>query len=640
MPIREPMPAPVERALKEEPLLSLKADVDEEGCLSERWLLYSTTEVVTATPDGTELRRLPIAAVTDARTAQAVGGGALIADTAEGAVVLVRYTAAYAGKFGLAARALKSLAKGEEVPRASAKDKPKLCSSCGRPLEEGTKVCPVCVDKGRVFNRLLSYARPYRPQLVGAAALMLLATVTELLPPYLTKLIVDHVVQPETAASALLWLVVSLGGARLAITFMQTLRGYLGVLVGARLMSDIRRDTYDALQELSLSYFDRRQTNQFIGRINQDTEAMRQFLGEGVIWVAGQFLMLACVATMMINLNWKLGLLALLPVPLVLLASSLIWPYIRNRWYRQWRSINQLNMIVGDALQGIRVVKAFGQEPQEKQRYAEANREVLDQGIKTDSLWQAVFPTFGFVIGSGALLVWFFGGHMVLGQELSLGTLIAFISYLQMMLGPLQFFSQALNWTSRAMAAADRVFEIIDAPRDVADAPDAAALDGVEGSVVLENVTFGYEHHHPVLKELSLTVEPGEMIGLVGHSGAGKSTLINLICRFYDPDQGRITLDGTDLRQVRQEDLRRRIGVVLQETFLFDGTVAENIAYAKPGATPEEILWAARVANAHDFITRMSDGYDTRSASAGTGSPAARNSGWPSPGRSCTIPGF
>ncbi|GAV14410.1 lipid A export ATP-binding/permease protein MsbA [Paenibacillus sp. NAIST15-1] len=195
---------------------------------------------------------------------------------------------------------------------------------------------------------------------------------------------------------------------------------------------------------------------------------------------------------------------------------------------------------------------------------------------------------------------------------MTLGTLMAFIGYLSMFFGPLKWFSQAVNWTSRAFAAAGRIFEIIDMKPEVPDREQAMALPSVRGAVQFENISYGYEKHRPVLKELTLAVQPGEMIGIVGHSGAGKSTLIHLLCRFYDPYSGLIRIDGIDIRDMKQESLRQHIGVVLQETFLFDGSVAQNIAYAKPDASPEEIMRAAKIANAHDFIIRMPDGYDTR----------------------------
>lgn len=612
MQIKEQLPPALQGRITSEPLFSGKADVDESGKFGERWLVITEAEALVFEEDGNLQRRLELGSVTDARALNAIGGGSLVADTAKGPIVLVRYTAAHDGKFRFAAKLLAALGKGEEIPAASSRDLPRTCPKCGHALPAGTNACPLCVDKGKVLKRLLTYASPYKLRMAIAAVMLICATLMELVPPYLTKVIVDDVLTPKNLGHALLWLVLGLGATRLVLSLMQTLRGYIGVWVGSKLMNDIRRDIYNALMGLSLSFFDRRQTSQFIGRVNSDSEAMRQFLTDGVIWVTGQVLMLVSIITMMVKLDWRLALLALVPTPIIIVASLVVWPYMRSRWYRQWRAINRLNMLVGDSLQGIRVVKAFGQERVEETRYDHANRDLMTQTIKVDGMWQGVFPFFALITGSGGLLVWYFGGWSVMRDEISLGTLMAFTAYLGMFFGPLQWFSQALNWTSRALTAADRVFEIIDTPPEVANAPDAVHLDRIRGEVVFDQVTYGYEKHHPVLKDINLTVAPGEMVGLVGHSGAGKSTMINLICRFYDPDQGSIKIDGVDLRRIDQEYLRKQIGVVLQETFLFDGTVAENIAYSKPEATPEEIMRAAKIANAHDFIVRMPDGYDTR----------------------------
>jgi ATP-binding cassette subfamily B protein len=292
--------------------------------------------------------------------------------------------------------------------------------------------------------------------------------------------------------------------------------------------------------------------------------------------------------------------------------SGVLWPMIGRRWYQQWRSIFRLNALVGDSLQGIRVVKAFGQETTEMSRYSAANKELVWHNIRIEGLWQGMFPIFALVAGAGTLLIWYYGGRTVLEGKTSIGVLIALITYLGMLLGPLQWVSQMINWATHAISAADRVFEIMDTPSDVPDTANPTPIGRVRGEVVFHQVTYGYEKHHPVLKNVDLKVAAGEMIGLVGHSGAGKSTFINLICRFYDTDEGMITIDGTDICNISQIDLRGQNGVVLQETFLFDGTIAENIAYSKPNATEEEIMRAAKIANAHDFIVRLPDGYDTR----------------------------
>jgi len=606
------LPERIREQLSVEPVFSAKSDLTPDGHFGEQWIVLSEKEITLWGADGEPTLRLDMAKVSDARAVGGVGGGTLLADTKEGPVVIARYTAALTALFGYAAKLLGAMAKGEERPTASDNEFPRYCPSCGNPLAEGTQVCPVCKNNGKVVLRMLRYAKPYKLQMAAAGFLLVLTAIVELIPPYLTKIMIDDVLQPGDMGSTLLWVVLGLGATTLVMSVMQTVRGLIGVWVGSKLMGDLRKDIYDALMRLSLAFFDRRQTSQFIGRVNSDSEAMRQFMTDGVIWVSGESLRVIAIFAIMFGLDWRLTLLALLPMPLMVLVSATIWPKIGRRWYQQWRSIFRLNVLVGDSLQGIRVVKAFGQETTEMSRYTEANREVVRHNIRIEGLWQGMFPLFSLIAGVGTLLIWYNGGQKVLQEELQLGVLMALIAYLGMLFGPLQWMSQMITWASNALSAADRVFEIMDTPSEVPDARDPKAIGTIKGEVRFEGVTYGYEKHHPVLKGIDLAVKPGEMIGLVGHSGAGKSTFINLICRFYDPDEGSITIDGIDLRSIGQSDMRKQIGVVLQETFLFDGTIAENIAYSKPNATPIEIMRAAKIANAHDFIVRLPDGYDTR----------------------------
>lgn len=610
--IESQLPALLREQLKAELLFSAKTDLLENGRFGEQWLAITDKQIIVWQKDGTQLLQLAVSELADARAVSAVGGGTLLADTLKGPIVIARYTAALSPIFGFAAKLLSAIAKGEERPVVSERELPRNCHSCGHPLAEGTQVCQFCKDNSKVAARMLRYTKPYKLHMAAAACLLITTTLVELVPPYLTKVIIDDVLGPNDLGSTLLLVVLGLGATMLLMSVMQTIRGLIGVWVGSKLMGDLRKDVYSSLMKLSLAFFDRRQTSQFIGRVNNDSEAMRQFMTDGVVFMTAELLRIIAIFIIMFGLDWQLTLYAILPVPVMVAVSMTIWPKIGRRWYQQWRSIFRLNTLVGDSLQGIRVVKAFGRERDELSRYGEANKEVVRRNIRMEGLWSFMFPAFAFIAGLGTLLIWYNGGNKVLHDHMQLGVLMALIAYLGMLFGPLQWISQMISWASNAMAAAHRVFEIMDTPPDVPDVHNPVPLGVIQGEVEFEKVTYGYEKHHPVLKDVNLTVKAGEMVGLVGHSGAGKSTFINLICRFYDTDEGAIRIDGTDLRSISQVDLRKQIGVVLQETFLFDGTIAENIAYSKPDATPIEIMRAAKIANAHDFIVRLPDGYDTR----------------------------
>ncbi|WP_336790413.1 ABC transporter ATP-binding protein [Paenibacillus sp. MMO-177] len=612
MSIMDQLPEQLLKQVTGELLFSVKTDLLFDGCFGEQWLAVTDQDIRVWQKDGSPALKFEISELKAARAVGAVGGGMLLADTYDAPVVIARYTAALTPVFNFAAKLISALAKSEELPVLSERDIPKHCPTCGNPLHEGTKVCQLCMNSGKAAARMLRYAKPYKGHLAAAACMLILTTFVELIPPYLTKVIIDDVLQAQNKGSILLFLILGLGATTLMLSVMQTVRGYIGVWVGSKLMGDLRKDIYGALMRLSISFFDRRQTSQFIGRVNSDSESMRQFMTDGVIFVCGESLRIVAIFVIMLSLDWKLSLFALLPVPVMIAVSMTIWPKIGRRWYQQWRSIFRLNTLVGDSLQGIRVVKAFGREREEMGRYASANVEVVRNNIRMEGLWQFMFPAFNLIAGIGTLLIWYNGGNKVLHDDMQLGVLMALVAYLGMLFGPLQWVSQMINWASNAMAAAHRVFEIMDTPSEVPEASRPAAIGTIQGIVRFDRVTYGYEKHHPVLKDVNLQVKQGEMIGLVGHSGAGKSTFINLICRFYDTDEGDIYIDGIPIRQISQSDLRKQIGVVLQETFLFDGSIADNIAYSKPDASPEEIMRAAKIANAHEFIVRLPDGYDTR----------------------------
>jgi ATP-binding cassette subfamily B protein len=309
--------------------------------------------------------------------------------------------------------------------------------------------------------------------------------------------------------------------------------------------------------------------------------------------------------------SWVLTLYILLPVPPIVLGTLLIWHHLMRDWSRLSTKWSQLFIDLSESISGIRIVKAFSQEQRERIRFDRRNAELLQATANRERRWFTFFTVARFAISFGAFFVWYMGGRQVLSAELTLGELVAIITYLWMLYWPLQWFWMIHNSMTQAFAGAERIFEILDTPSEAFEDPDALPMPQIAGRVTFRRVTFGYDRSKPVLHEIDLDAAPGEMIGLVGKSGAGKTTMMNLLCRFYDVDQGSIEVDGVDIRQIRLQDLRDQLGVVLQEPFLFSGTIAENISYGKPGASFGEIVQAAKAANAHRFILAKPDGYDT-----------------------------
>jgi len=618
-------------------LLAVEADLLPDGCFGAAWLIVTAERLLVfdrPAADGTWLPRvdLPLADLTAARTDLLVGGGALVVTAGERVVEEVRFTNARQRAFSRAGKFLADMAAWQTARRENKiplpavpvvpdqTDEPRRCPTCNLILPEGTQVCPACVHKGQVLWRILGYLRPYSRQTLAVSLLMLASTLLSLVPPYLTRPLMDRVIAPVGAAPApverrltwLAWLVAAMFVAQAVSQAIAIVRGRMVVWLGTHLANDLRSRLYEHLQLLSLRFFDKRPTGTLIARVTRDTESLENVIMEGAQFFLANILVLVGIGIVLFTMNWRLALLILIPVPVVALLSRWFWERIHRVWDRHWHARQQFTAVLSDSLTGIRVVRAFAQEPQEVARFAAHSHTLFLTELRAERTWTTFFPLMWFLIGIGSVIAWYVGGRQIIcGQPMTLGMLTAFLAYLGMFYGPLQFLSRIADYLARSLTAAQRVFEILDQAPDVPDSADAAPLPRIEGHVEFRTVTFGYDAHKPVLQGFTLDVQPGEMIGLVGHSGAGKSTTINLLCRFYDPQEGQILIDGTDVRRIPQHDLRTQIGVVLQETFLFNGTIAENIRYAKPGATREEIMDAARTANAHDFIVQKSDGYDT-----------------------------
>jgi len=598
--------------------VAVSADVGEDGTFGEKWLTATSDRLLTLSPDRGNARvhlDLPLKIFREFVAEPQVGNGIIEGYTHDGQLYeIIRYSNALSRQFPQVAKHLQTLieGKGEEFT-PDARIQESICPHCGQVLQHGSLVCPRCLNKSKTLRRLLRYAWNYKGYLICVWIVMLIGIATNLTPPYISRILVDSVLTSGINSSRLLAaLVLILAASQLIGVLLRIVQQRLTSVAAISITYDVRRHLFASLQRQSLGFFDKRRTGNLMSRVTNDTRKLLNFLTSGIRFLVVNVLTIIGIGVMLFVINWELALYILIPVPIVFLLTKLFWRTVKAAHYRVHVRWAQISGILNDSLSGIKVVKAFGQEGREIRRFDDTNTGLFSAGLDEAKISQTLFPILAFVSFTGSLLIWWVGGRKVMAQEVTLGTLVAFLGYLGMFYAPVQTLSKMGTWLTRSLTAAERVFEVMDARQDVREVPHPKRLRTVDGRFEFKNVTFGYDVNTPVLEGVNLQVEPGVMLGLVGRSGAGKSTLINLICRFYDVTEGQILLDGIDLRELSLEDYRAHLGVVLQEPFLFSGSVYENIAYPKPQAKLEEVMNAAKLANAHEFILGFQDGYDTQ----------------------------
>jgi ATP-binding cassette subfamily B protein len=596
-----------------------EADLTLDGQYAASCVLGNRSKIVIAYQNGVPPRAIPLGELSHAQLTTRVGSASLFVDTDGRRHEVARFSNAHIRRFGHIAKRLKAIADGQEPPPLSWTEEEQRCQACGRRLAEYTRVCPMCLNKGKTFRRILLYGRPYPVAMALMIVAMLVSSILPLTPPYLSKILFDKVLVPTQLGATmrqriaiLAWVVVASIILRVALMVSQMWRIRVSAWVSAKVSYDIRRDIYEHLQKLSLSFYDKRQTGAVMSRVTSDARALEGLLVEIGSFFIVNVLTLVGICVMLLLANWKLALWVLLPVPALFYLTRYFWRRIRLVFHQFWHRWSRLTATLADALTGIRVVRAFGQEEKEIRRFDDRNLSVYDAGLRTEQAWGTAMPLLDFIATAGTFIIWGLGGMWVLHSRLTSGEFVMFLGYTGMFYGPLQMISRMSQWLSRSLTAGERLFEIMDTEPEIKTKEGARKIEEMRGEVRFRDVTFGYEPHNPVLKNINLTVTPGEMIGLVGHSGAGKTTTVNVLCRFYDIQEGAIEIDGADVRDMDLKDLRRNIGMVLQEPFLFSGSVYDNIAYAAPHATHEDVIRAAKAANAHEFIVNLPDGYDTQ----------------------------
>ncbi|WP_308639806.1 ABC transporter ATP-binding protein [Paenibacillus silvisoli] len=563
--------------------------------------------------DGHIMEQRYIAEGTNYKIIPLIGNAVLEAEVNQTKRIIARVTMQHAARYGFIAQILNDISAQRQIRIFNNEEEP-VCAKCNGPLIHGTRVCPRCMNKAAAIKRLFAVSRSHW-RMLGLGLIVLFASSgIALVGPYFQKLLVNSALQPVDGIVDKSMFYVAIAGMLAVLVFGELLnisKGRIMAGVSSGIAADLRKMVFDKTQQLSLGFLTSQRAGDIMNRVTSDTDRIRHLIQELCTTAIFQFIMLVCASYLLFSADWRLAVVVLIPAPIVAYLHRYIWKTVLWKlFHKQWRVYDKANSFLHDVLSGIRVVKAFGKEDREIKKFRAYNSEFAAATVKSEKLFSILSPITNYLIELGQYFVLLIGCGMILDKQMNIGELIQFSSYASMIFGPIAWMMFLPRWVANAAISVDRVFSVIDEQPEVIDQENSGKLT-IKGHIEFRNVIFGYKTYEPVLKDVSFEIKQGEMIGLVGHSGSGKSTLINLISRFYDVTDGEVLIDGVDICTIKQAELRSQIGVVLQETFLFTGTIMENIRYAKPNATYEEIIEAARIANAHDFIIKSPDGYDT-----------------------------
>jgi ABC-type multidrug transport system fused ATPase/permease subunit len=463
---------------------------------------------------------------------------------------------------------------------------------------------------GATLRRLMLYLKPHWAPLLVAGVMVVLNALLQIAGPYLTGQAVDIFITERDLAglnrTMLLLLGTYVGG-----WITRAVQVWATTLIGQRVLYDMRDRLFRHVQRLSLSFFDRREVGDIMSRLTNDTDAISRTLNMGMAQFVGNIIFLAGVLVAMLAINARLALVSMSMLPLMFASTLFFSKRVRAASRKSREKLGEVSSELEENISGVRVVQAFGREKATAQEFRRVNAQNRDANVQAQTVTSAFRPTLDIFSNVGIALVLGVGGGMVLNASLTVGTIFAFLGYVRRFFQPVRAIGMLYAQVQTAIAAAERVFELLDTPPEVEDRTDALPLPAVEGHIVFDDVTFGYQEEEPVLRDVTFEAQPGQMIAIVGPTGAGKTTIVNLLMRFYDVWEGRVLVDGHDVRDVQQEQLREQVGMVLQDTFLFSDSIMENIRYGRLDATDAEVIAAAEAAGADAFIRRQSEGYAT-----------------------------
>ena len=598
------------------------ADLDHTLKLEQQWLALGASHVAVARlgSNGTwEIESVDRARIRSLRDVPGLSANTLLILGDEGAapLLVVRYTQRQRAAVENIRFVLDEALTGRSVTLDDA-DRV-YADAVARPVRDAQAL--VAGRESAVMFRLLRYLTPYRRQVIIGLSAAAVVTLASLLPPYLAGYLIDRVVRPTQegrltadVARRMAWIavgamallhVVRQAAAHLRLRLMST----LGELVAR----DLRAELYAHIQRSTLAFFSRKKTGSLIARVTADTDRLWEFIAFGVVDVSLSLVMLAGLGAVLLTLDWRLGLVMTLPVPVFCWLIYRHGESLNGLFIRTWRKWSRVTDILSDTIPGIRVVKAFNQETREIDRFVVRNDDVTDEINNIHALWTRFWPGLMLAVHTTTVLVWVLAVPRLLGSghPLSAGVFVSFLLYTTMFVAPIEVIGQMVRTINRAVSSAHRVFEVLDSEPEVKDRPHPVRLSPVRGRVTFDNVTFAYDGVRQILRGVSFDVQPGELVGLVGPSGGGKSTIVSLVARFYDVSGGGIRIDGVNVRDLDTGHYRQQLGMVLQDPYLFHGTVLDNIRYGLPTASLGAVVDAAKAANAHDFICKLGQGYDT-----------------------------
>ena len=584
-------------------------DVAEDGSFLPDSYLVVTTRHLWVISKGELREKLDLSQCRHAKAEPKIGCGLLVLEHQGVSRYVVQYSAKHLSRYAYVARGINILisGRGEEVVSGEYE---KICPNCGKAIP-GTRYCPHCSKEGGFWRNFLAMAAPYKKSFVGIIALMILASVVTLLNPEVQKHLVDEVLTKGNGGMSVAFTCLGIMfGLSIGIVVINILKSYYCTVLGARIAKDLREQLFAKIQILSLSFINDRRPGELMNRIVSDTGRIREFMEKTFCNMFTVCFIFLCDVIFMLALNVKLALFSFIFIPIAAAVTYGFRKNIHRRFHLQWKRGDDVHSNLQDVISGMRVVKSYGREEAEKVKFNHLADEFCHVQTRNEVFWAVFNPWMNFLMGAGVFLVVYFGGIDVLDGEMTTGELLQFVTYTQLLYQYLNWMTNMPRQLINLISGIERINDVLAQEPFIEDVEHPVELD-VQGEIEFRHATFGYKSYQPVLEDLNLTIRKGEMIGIVGASGTGKSTLINLIMRLYEVDDGNLLVDGHDIKEIRSDKFHAQIGVVLQETFLFSGTILNNIRFSRPDATYEEVIRAAKMANAHEFISKTPDGYNT-----------------------------